>query len=146
MIPDPLVAAERYRKEAGEFSELAKTAETAFVRDYYERIAQRTRKIRRSLRECRKASRPAKIEMIKLQMVPAFKPPLERSCPRNIGIRPIRFAGTFAARSEPARCLSAHSAPPPRPRTAPTKRARMREGHSSAPSADGPGRRFAGPI
>jgi hypothetical protein len=40
-MPDALVAAERYRKEAGKFSELAKTAETAFVRDYYERIAQR---------------------------------------------------------------------------------------------------------
>jgi hypothetical protein len=39
-MPDPLIAAERYRKDAAEFSELAKTAETAFVRDYYGRLAQ----------------------------------------------------------------------------------------------------------
>jgi hypothetical protein len=41
MMPAPLIAAERYRKDAAEFSELAKTAETAFVRDYYGRLAQR---------------------------------------------------------------------------------------------------------
>jgi hypothetical protein len=41
MMPDPLIAAERYRKDAAEFSELAKAAETAFVRDYYGRLAQR---------------------------------------------------------------------------------------------------------
>jgi hypothetical protein len=40
-MPDPLTAAERYRKEAADFSELAKSAETAFVRDYYARLAQR---------------------------------------------------------------------------------------------------------
>jgi hypothetical protein len=40
-MPEPLITAERYRKEAAEFSELAKTAETSFVRDYYRRIAQR---------------------------------------------------------------------------------------------------------
>ena len=40
-MPDALMAAERYRKEAAVFSELAKTAETAFVRDYYGRLAQR---------------------------------------------------------------------------------------------------------
>jgi len=40
-MPDPLIAAERYRKDAAEFSELAKTAETSFIRDYYSRLAQR---------------------------------------------------------------------------------------------------------
>jgi hypothetical protein len=40
-MSDPLITAERYRKEAAEFSELAKTAETAFIRDYYGRLAQR---------------------------------------------------------------------------------------------------------
>jgi hypothetical protein len=40
-MSDPLITAERYRKEAAEFSELAKTAETSFIRDYYGRLAQR---------------------------------------------------------------------------------------------------------
>ena len=40
-MSDPLNAAERYRKDAAEFSELAKTAETFFIRDYYRRLARR---------------------------------------------------------------------------------------------------------
>jgi hypothetical protein len=40
-VSDPLNAAERYRKDAAEFSELAKTAETPFIRGYYRRLAQR---------------------------------------------------------------------------------------------------------
>jgi hypothetical protein len=40
-MPDPLIAAKRYRKDAAAFSELAKTAETSFIRDYYSGLAQR---------------------------------------------------------------------------------------------------------
>jgi hypothetical protein len=40
-MPGPLSAAERYRKDAAEFSELAESADTAFMRDYYRRLAQR---------------------------------------------------------------------------------------------------------
>jgi hypothetical protein len=40
-MSDPLIVTLRYRKEAAEFSELAKTAETPFIRDYYRRLAQR---------------------------------------------------------------------------------------------------------
>jgi hypothetical protein len=40
-MPDPLIAARRYRKDAAAFSELAKTAETSFIRDYYSGLAQR---------------------------------------------------------------------------------------------------------
>jgi hypothetical protein len=40
-MSDPLIAMERYRKKAAEFSELAQTAEAPFIRDYYRRLAQR---------------------------------------------------------------------------------------------------------
>jgi hypothetical protein len=40
-MSDQLIAAERYRKDAAEFSELAKTAETPFICDYYSRLALR---------------------------------------------------------------------------------------------------------
>ena len=40
-MPDPLIAAKRYREDAAAFSELAKTAETSFIRDYYSGLAQR---------------------------------------------------------------------------------------------------------
>jgi hypothetical protein len=40
-MSDPLIAAAHYRRDAAEFSELAKTAETPFIRAYYRRLAQR---------------------------------------------------------------------------------------------------------
>jgi hypothetical protein len=40
-MPDPFNAAERYRKDAAEFFELAKTADTPFIRDYYKRLERR---------------------------------------------------------------------------------------------------------
>jgi hypothetical protein len=41
MPDDPLSAAERYRKAAAEFADLAKTAANPFFYGYYERLAQR---------------------------------------------------------------------------------------------------------
>jgi hypothetical protein len=38
---DPLSRMERNRKEAAKFSDLAKSAPSAFLRDYYRRIAER---------------------------------------------------------------------------------------------------------
>jgi hypothetical protein len=38
-MPDPLIAAERYRSDAAKFSELAKNAANPFMRRYYERLA-----------------------------------------------------------------------------------------------------------
>ena len=38
---DPWNAAERYRKDAAEFSDQAKSAPTQFLRDYYQRLAER---------------------------------------------------------------------------------------------------------
>jgi len=40
-MPDLLVAGERYRKKAVEFFELSRTADTPFIRDYYESLAKR---------------------------------------------------------------------------------------------------------
>jgi hypothetical protein len=40
-MPELLSAAEWFRKEAAKFSDLAKNASNPFVRDYYQRIAQR---------------------------------------------------------------------------------------------------------
>jgi hypothetical protein len=40
-MPDPLSAAERYRKAAAEFSHLAKSASNPFFCGYYQRLAQR---------------------------------------------------------------------------------------------------------
>jgi hypothetical protein len=41
MPDDPLSAAQRFRKVADEFSDKAKSASTRFIRDFYQRIAQR---------------------------------------------------------------------------------------------------------
>jgi hypothetical protein len=40
-MSDQLSAADRYRSDAAKFSELAESAETPFLRDYYKRLAQR---------------------------------------------------------------------------------------------------------
>jgi hypothetical protein len=40
-MSDLPIAAERYRKDAAVFSELAKSAETPFIRDYYWRLVRR---------------------------------------------------------------------------------------------------------
>jgi hypothetical protein len=40
-MSDQLSAADRYRSDATKFSELAESAETPFLRDYYKRLAQR---------------------------------------------------------------------------------------------------------
>jgi hypothetical protein len=40
-MPDQLNKADRYRKDAADFSDLAKHTSSDFVRAYYQRIAQR---------------------------------------------------------------------------------------------------------
>jgi hypothetical protein len=40
-MTDPLSRAERNRKEAAKFSDLAKSASSAFLRGYYQRLAER---------------------------------------------------------------------------------------------------------
>jgi hypothetical protein len=39
-VRDPLIKADRYRKVAAEYSDLAKTALSPFLRTYYHRIAE----------------------------------------------------------------------------------------------------------
>jgi hypothetical protein len=41
-MPDPLSAAERYRRDADRFSELAQSATHPFIRVYYEHLARRS--------------------------------------------------------------------------------------------------------
>jgi len=40
-MPNPLSTADKYRKVAAEFSERAKSASSAFLRSYYQRVVER---------------------------------------------------------------------------------------------------------
>jgi hypothetical protein len=40
-MPNPLSRADKYRKVAAEFSDRAKSASSAFLRSYYQRVAER---------------------------------------------------------------------------------------------------------